>query len=408
MERQAGNRSKELLPESIEGPKRYSVSDPPHGVKVEAEIMQGVKGARRHFSRHIEMPQIGAGMGPARIARARRIHGSLVFRILRVPDVETAFARKQLSGPRVARRQHAVEHVDAARDALPEVLGRAGAHQIARLRLGEAARGLAGDVIHKVDRLADAQSSDRVALEADPDGGLGALVAQVLENPTLHDAELRLPGVGGPDVTRLAVANLLEPRATPRGPAHRAFHRSRRFVLRRGEREALVEDHRDVGAQARLDVRRAFRRQQVWRAVEVRPELRALFRNLAPLRETEHLVAAAVGQHGMRPADEAVQAPAPGDQLVAGTQIQVIGVAEDHLRACLLEVTVAHGLDASLRAHGHERGGLDDPVGRAKFAEASGTVTAAEREAEPIAHATIRFNWFSGFKGFRGFPAGTL
>jgi hypothetical protein len=86
----------------------------------------------------------------------------------------------------------------------------------------------------------------------------------------------------------------------------------------------------------------------------------------------------------------------------------VIGVAEDNLRACLLEVTVAHRLDASLRAHGHERGRLDDPVGRAKFAETSGTVTAVEREAEPIAHATIRFNWFSGFKGFRGFTAGTL
>ena len=59
-------------------------------------------------------------------------------------------------------------------------------------------------------------------------------------------------------------------------------------------------------------------------------------------REAEDLVAAAVGQDRMRPADEAVQAAPPRDQLVAGTQIEVIGVAEDDLRAGLLEVAMAH------------------------------------------------------------------
>ena len=43
---------------------------------------------------------------------------------------------------------------------------------------------------------------------------------------------------------------------------------------------------------------------------------------------------------GRVPADEAVQAAAPRDQLVAGPQEQVIGVAEDDLGAGLLEIPV--------------------------------------------------------------------
>ena len=49
--------------------------------------------------------------------------------------------------------------------------------------------------------------------------------------------------------------------------------------------------------------------------------------------EAEHLVAAAVGEDRSGPADEAVQPAAPRDQVVAGPQIQMIGVAEQDLGA---------------------------------------------------------------------------
>ena len=41
-------------------------------------------------------------------------------------------------------------------------------------------------------------------------------------------------------------------------------------------REALVEHHRDVRSEVRLDVGRLLRRQQMRRAVEMRSEVRAL------------------------------------------------------------------------------------------------------------------------------------
>ena len=62
-----------LLPECFEGPKRYSVPDPPHGVKVKGQIMQRVKGTRGHLAGHVQVPQIGPRMAAAGVAAARRI-----------------------------------------------------------------------------------------------------------------------------------------------------------------------------------------------------------------------------------------------------------------------------------------------------------------------------------------------
>ena len=106
-----------------------------------------------------------------------------------------------------------------------------------------------------------------------------------------------------------------------------------RLVARGGIGEALVEHHGDVRAEPRLDVDGALGRQQMPGAVEVRLELGAFLGDHAPLGEAEDLEAAAVGQDRPVPADEAVQAAAPRDQLVAGAEKEVIGVAEDDLGA---------------------------------------------------------------------------
>ena len=60
----------------------------------------------------------------------------------------------------------------------------------------------------------------------------------------------------------------------------------------------------------------------------------------APRGEAEHLIAAAVGEDRPRPADERVKAAAPRDQIVAGPQVQVIGVAQENLGAELFEIPV--------------------------------------------------------------------
>src|SRR6185436_16012748 len=116
------------LPEIFEPAERYSLPNPPHGVKVKAQIMQRVKGASGHLAGHGEVSQIGPGKVAAGIAAARRIGGSIVFRKLRVLDVYGALASEELTVPGVSRRHDAVEHVDAPGDRFDQVDRRPDTH----------------------------------------------------------------------------------------------------------------------------------------------------------------------------------------------------------------------------------------------------------------------------------------
>ena len=123
-------------------------------------------------------------------------------------------------------------------------------------------------------------------------------------------------------------------------------------------------------------------------AVQVRLEVSAFLGDEPALGEAEHLEAAAVGEDRARPSDEAMQAAAPRDQLVAGPQHQVIGVGEDDLGAGILYVLMPNRLDRALRADRHERGCLDDAVRRLEFAETRLAIGGSHRETESR-HATI-------------------
>src|SRR5581483_10471225 len=114
-----------------------------------------------------------------------------------------------------------------------------------------------------------------------------------------------------------------------------------------------------------------------------------LLGDLAALRETEDLIAAAVSEDRPGPADERVQATAAGDQIGAGTEHQVIGVAEDDLRADLFEVSAAHRLDGALRPDRHEGRRRHDAVRGAKFPEPGVTVAGDKREGESVGHVSI-------------------
>src|SRR6185295_12347553 len=64
------------------------------------------------------------------------------------------------------------------------------------------------------------------------------------------------------------------------------------------------------------------------------------------------------------PADEAMQAAAPRDQVVAGPEVEMIGVAQQDLGAERVELAVSDALHRALRADRHERRRLDAAVGR--------------------------------------------
>ena len=114
--------------------------------------------------------------------------------------------------------------------------------------------------------------------------------------------------------------------------------------------EAFVEHHRDVRSELRLNVDGRFRRQQMLAAIEMRSKRHTFLVHLPPRGQAEHLIAAAVGQDRLLPADELMEAAETADALGAGPQIEMIGVGENDLRAQVVEIAMRHRLDGALRA----------------------------------------------------------
>ena len=104
--------------------------------------------------------------------------------------------------------------------------------------------------------------------------------------------------------------------------------------------------------------------------------------DLARRGEAVDLEAAAVGEDRAVPAHEAVQAAHLGDEVVAGPQGEVIGVAEDHAGAGRFELVGRQPLDGRLGADGHEDRRFDDAVRRVQPAAAGGAVGGQDLEAD--------------------------
>jgi len=116
-----------------------------------------------HFTAAVEVVQVGAREPRAGGAGAARVERLLVGLVAGVANPQVAEAREQVAVAGVSRRHHAVEHVDAGGDAIEQVLGRADAHQVARLGCGQAVRRMGDDPLHRLLRLADADAADRIA-----------------------------------------------------------------------------------------------------------------------------------------------------------------------------------------------------------------------------------------------------
>ena len=185
-------------------------------------------------------------------------------------------------------------------------------------------------------------------------GGFGA---EVVVHAALHDAEPQLMAV-----QRLFAGDLLP-----------AFGHGEGFfggVAGAGVRRAFVERHHDVGAEVALDAHGLDRAEEMPRAVDVRGELDAVRLDLAERGEAEDLESAAVGQDGVVPVLELVQAAGAPDQPGARTEHQVVGVPEDDLDIQLLQFARGHRLHRGARADRHEDRGMDRAVGGLQHAEA--------------------------------------
>ena len=81
----------------------------------------------------------------------------------------------------------------------------------------------------------------------------------------------------------------------------------------------------------KLDIDGGSRGEFVRVAVQVGLEGDAVFRDLAEVGEAEDLKTAGIGEEGAGPGHEAVQSAELADQVGAGAEEKVVGVAEDDL-----------------------------------------------------------------------------
>ena len=99
---------------------------------------------------------------------------------------------------------------------------------------------------------------------------------------------------------------------------------------------ALVKGHGDVTAQVGLDAHGLLGAHEDLAAVDVGGEGDALLLDLAQRGQGEHLEPAGVREDGAVPVHELVEPPHLPDDVVAGPQVQVVGVGELDLAAHLL------------------------------------------------------------------------
>src|SRR5579859_1861726 len=149
-------------------------------IEQEAQIMQAQQPQAENLLLVDEMADVRARELCARRAPAVGVERALVARETRVPEIEPSLPRQRAAGARRPRRQHAVEHVDAARDDLEHALRIADAHEVPRLLSRQERCSLRGRIEHRPAVLADAEPADRVAVEVERNEILRRAAAQLV------------------------------------------------------------------------------------------------------------------------------------------------------------------------------------------------------------------------------------
>ncbi len=92
--------------------------------------------------------------------------------------------------------------------------------------------------------------------------------------------------------------------------------------------------------------------------------------------------AAGIGEDRTLPGHEAVQAAELGDALVAGAQVEVVGIGQDESRPKAFELLRSQRLDRRLSPHRSEDGRGDGPVGCMEGSSSTGPILSLELKAE--------------------------
>uniref|UniRef100_A0A0N4ZLY8 TonB_dep_Rec domain-containing protein n=1 Tax=Parastrongyloides trichosuri TaxID=131310 RepID=A0A0N4ZLY8_PARTI len=338
--------------------------------QIEMQIVQGIQTRAGNFIGTLQMMQVATREMLASMAGAAGVQRAGVIAVAGIAYFDVAVTGKQPAIARIAGGHDAVKHIHTLADPFHQVFRCTHTHEIAGGMGGQFRSGVRQNAHHVFFGLAYGQAANGVALKADFGQASQGFVAQVFVHAALHNAK---QGVG--------IGQLLEFLTRTAGPAQGHAHGSGRFIMRGGAvvnqvGRAFVEHHGNVGVQGILDLHGHFRGQEQALAGDGGGKFHPFFGNLAHAFQAEHLKTARIRQDGLVPLHEVVQALVLVHDLRARTQPQVEGVAQDDLRANLVQFVRHHGLDAAIRAYRHEDGGLHHTVVQGDLATASGAIGA--------------------------------
>jgi len=325
-----------------------------------------------------EVADVGAGVVAAGGAVAGQADGAGILHVLLVEEVDLTLPGEEVAVAGVSGGHDAVEEVHAHVDGLQDVAGCPHAHEVAGLILGHMRLHGVDDAVHLLGGLTHGQTTDGVALAGDLGDLMHMLDTEILVGTALVDAKEHLVAVNGlgkaVEAVHLGTATLQ--------PADGAGAGLLDVLVGGGVLDALVEGHGDGGGEMGLDLHALFRPHEDALAVHVGGELHALLGDLAEGGQGEYLESAAVGEDGLGPVHELVEAAHVVDELVAGADVEVVGVGELDLAIHVIEQL--HGgyaaLDGGAGAHVHENGGLDVTVNGVEHASAGASVGCENRK----------------------------
>ena len=189
-----------------------------------------------------------------------------------------------------------------------------------------------------------------------PDIGVGAALIDAPE----HLAGVDRVGKGiEPGVFRLA----------PHQPAISAVYALLHIVPGGRILNALVKGHANVAAQIGLDLHTLLRPHKNLMTVNVGGEGDTLLLDLSQRCQTEHLKSPGIRENRSIPGHELMQSTHLPDNLIRGAQMQMVGIAQLHLTADVLQILRTQGsLDGSLCADIHKNRCLHGAMGTGKYA----------------------------------------
>ena len=161
-----------------------------HEVQVEVQIVDAGERVAERFAGVVQVAQVGAAEVAAAVAVAIRVDRLVVFfGVAGSLVAEHAFACEEHAVTGIARRHHAVEHVDTATDQFQQVPRRSDAHHIARVVCRQVVRAEVGDFVHCFGRFTDGKTAHGVAIRAEFCDAFDGLLAQVRVHAALDNAE---------------------------------------------------------------------------------------------------------------------------------------------------------------------------------------------------------------------------